>query len=134
MKLKEFKMKDQKLNQYRQGDVLLTETVLTPEQLAQAVEVPRENGERLVLALGEATGHAHTVRTPGVKLLELDGVRFLHVPPGQPFELRHEYPDGRPTKDHDWLQVKPTVNEKDTFFRFDPQHEYTPEKLVRVAD
>lgn len=49
----------------RQGDVLLVAVAALPSDCA---EVPPE-GQRLVLAHGEATGHAYTGKTPLVTTL-----------------------------------------------------------------
>ena len=63
----------------RQGDVLIVATNTIPEN-TQPVE--RENG-RVVLAHGEATGHAHVIDDPTVLFLESDlgelADRFLRV-------------------------------------------------------
>jgi hypothetical protein len=62
--------------QYRQGDVLLVAVPAIPEN---ARPRPRDQG-RIVLALGEATGHAHAIADPQATLLEtLLQERFLHV-------------------------------------------------------
>src|SRR5262245_27237384 len=45
----------------RQGDVMLIEVVSLPPKVSV---VPRDPYGRCVLALGEATGHAHVVTTP----------------------------------------------------------------------
>ncbi|MER5636081.1 hypothetical protein ABT095_03915 [Kitasatospora sp. NPDC002227] len=57
---------------YRQGDVLI---VPVPEEAAPVsghglTEQPRDGRGRLVLALGEVTGHAHAVVGPGRLLRE----------------------------------------------------------------
>lgn len=49
----------------RQGDVLLVE--VTEEIPAEAKKVERDHG-RVVLAYGEATGHAHAIPHPGATL------------------------------------------------------------------
>ena len=70
---------------FRQGDVLLRR-VANPEP---GTEVPRDNGT-LVIAQGEATGHAHTVASPRAKLIEsVNGNRYLLVE-GEPAEVRHQ--------------------------------------------
>lgn len=51
--------------QVRQGDVLITRKVLDRGTL-----VARENG-RIVLAHGEATGHAHAIRSDHAELYDL---------------------------------------------------------------
>ena len=61
---------------YRQGDVLLIPADAVP---AAATKVARE-GHRIVLALGEATGHAHAVETLGAELFALQTDRYLKVP------------------------------------------------------
>jgi hypothetical protein len=66
---------------FRQGDVLL---VPIPDSQLPEDEVPlaRDTRGRLVLALGEATGHAHAVGAPDADLLaaaaDLDR-RFLRI-------------------------------------------------------
>lgn len=44
---------------YRQGDVLIAPVACKPETACEEIE--RENG-RLILAHGEATGHAHAIK------------------------------------------------------------------------
>ena len=64
---------------FRQGDVLLVPVTRLPEQ---ARRLPRDARGRLVLALGEVTGHAHAVAAPDAELLDDPGPvggRFLRV-------------------------------------------------------
>ncbi|MGW4424264.1 hypothetical protein [Streptosporangium sp. NPDC004631] len=71
---------------YRQGDILIVpvreETV--PASALTSPSVPRDAHGRLVLALGEATGHAHAVVGSGtlVRGLRPMDPDFLHVPAG----------------------------------------------------
>lgn len=51
---------------YRQGDVLLVRAAQLPRNIRK---LARRDG-RLVLADGEATGHAHAIEEPGVQLYE----------------------------------------------------------------
>jgi hypothetical protein len=75
---------------YRQGDVLL---VAVPAVLRDARPLPRERG-RIVLALGEATGHAHAIADPQAALLETElQQRFLNVLAEGGVLLRHEEHD-----------------------------------------
>lgn len=53
-------------NQVRQGDVLIT-TVLSLPKEAILTEVGENDGNKVVLAEGEATGHSHTVKREKVK-------------------------------------------------------------------
>ncbi|MEV0901731.1 hypothetical protein [Actinoplanes sp. NPDC049802] len=66
---------------YRQGDVLI---IPVPEgDVPACAPVPRDRRGRMVLARGEATGHAHVVGGPGLQLLaDLDDPErmFLEVP------------------------------------------------------
>src|SRR4051812_38951511 len=96
--------------QYRQGDVLLCEVDQIP---LTATPVPR-NGHRVVVALGELTGHAHAFAA-GAWLFrdEGSGQSFLAI--GQEgAELEHEehapirLPEGR--------------------YELKRQREYTPQK------
>lgn len=71
--------------QARQGDVLLIGIDNPPPQGARPVEP--EDG-RIVLARGEATGHAHVIEEDRACLFETpDGARYLRV--GAPAALRH---------------------------------------------
>lgn len=63
---------------FRQGDLLFVPITSLP---ASSRKVPRQEG-RLILARGEATGHAHAVVESAVWLLESPdqpGVAFLDV-------------------------------------------------------
>ena len=65
---------------YRQGDVLIV-PVGESELPAGLVPAPRDRG-RMVLARGEATGHAHVATGEGLTLLCLPDdleTMFLHV-------------------------------------------------------
>lgn len=52
------------MTQYRQGDVLLDRLGRKPSNLRPA---PRDEHDRVVLAHGERTGHAHVFRASGVQ-------------------------------------------------------------------
>lgn len=74
-------------NMIRQGDVLLVPVAGTP---AGARPIARVAG-RLILAEGEATGHAHAVSDPGAELLDGDlEARFLRVLEEGGVTLGHE--------------------------------------------
>ncbi len=81
---------------FRQGDVLLVP--IPDSQLPEAVvPLARDARGKLVLALGEATGHAHAVGAPDADLLadaaDLDR-RFLRIVTGA--VLTHEEHDPIP--------------------------------------
>ena len=99
---------------YRQGDLLFIEDKL-PENTEQ---VAREDG-KLILARGEATGHAHTIRTPGVELHLLDGRRWVVAPDGGT-TVTHE--------EHVPLSLPLGV------WRVAQQREYTPAGIRPVMD
>jgi hypothetical protein len=69
----------------RQGDVLLQRVEKMPTSLQRQA---REEG-RIVLAHGEATGHAHAIREPGCELYQMSGERYLEVT-AENCVLRHE--------------------------------------------
>jgi len=58
---------------YQQGDVLIESVERIP---AEAREVKHNNG-RLILAAGEATGHAHAITALGAMLLQKDNDLFV---------------------------------------------------------
>ena len=75
------------MRQLRQGDVLLVRVASIPEE-ARRVE---PHGGRIVLATGEATGHAHEIMAAGAVLLETSPEeRFLRVLADGGVELTHE--------------------------------------------
>jgi len=76
------------MRQIRQGDVLLVRLEQTPEEFLERSQrridpVPRESG-RLVLAEGEATGHAHVIESDDAELF-LEDQHLLD--PGEAAEL-----------------------------------------------
>jgi hypothetical protein len=72
---------------YRQGDVLIVpvDAEKVPSYLVDASGEQRDVRGRLVLALGEVTGHAHAVTGPGRLIREpgdASGRMLLHLPSG----------------------------------------------------
>lgn len=71
---------------YRQGDVLIVplDESAVPPHVADAEQEPRDGRGRMVLALGEVTGHAHAVLGPGRLVREpgVFGPLLLHLPDG----------------------------------------------------
>jgi len=105
---------------YRQGDVLVVpiDEATVPAGLIPA---PRDRSGRLVLAYGEATGHAHVASGEGLKLLCLPddlASMFLHV------ETR-----GRITHEEHGPIALPAG-----YYRVIRQREYVPGSVRPVAD
>lgn len=103
----------------RQGDVLLMRVLKIPKD---AVEEPAK-GKKIILALGEATGHHHRFEfldtSHNVKLFKTgSGVRYLEV--SAPADLLHE--------EHATARVGAGC------WMLPVQVEYTPAELRRVAD
>ena len=101
----------------RQGDVL----IVPVEEIPATVEaVERENGY-IVLAHGEATGHAHKIKDQHAALFrdpELMAV-FMHVT-GDVVALEHD--------EHDTITVPAGK------YQVIRQREYTPDAIRNVAD
>jgi hypothetical protein len=103
----------------RQGDVLLVRVKRIPKDaIAQEVK-----GNKVVLALGEATGHHHRFefldKTHNAKLyVAVGGARYLDV--SAPSDLLHEEHSTAPVPAGKWLVPQ--------------QVEYTPQALRNVAD
>lgn len=72
------------MKQARQGDVFIERVKSIPEG---AVPAKRVNGA-WVLAEGEATGHAHTIKQDYGELFEKDGTLYLKV--DAPAPLKHQ--------------------------------------------
>ena len=100
----------------RQGDVLLIPT--SPP--TNHTPVKRDQG-RVILAYGEATGHAHAIHHPNCDLVTTDAADelFLLVY-GDDVDLVHQ--------EHSTLTITPGS------YRVVRQREYTPEAPVWVAD
>src|SRR5689334_10760214 len=98
---------------YRQGDVLLIPINNLP---VEAIEEKRE--ERIVLAYGEVTGHAHAIHTKSAKTFVANDNRYLRVV--ESTVLQHE--------EHDPIKL-PSGDYKVLI-----QKEYTPEEIRNVAD
>jgi hypothetical protein len=102
---------------YRQGDVLLVEVARRP---SDARAVPREQG-RLVLAHGEATGHAHVVADAGAELVTREQAEELYLlVHGTEVVLEHE--------EHEAITLPPGS------YRVIRQREYAPDSVRFVAD
>lgn len=74
------------MDQIRQGDVLLVRVSSLPEGAKKQSE-----GNQIVLAYGEATGHSHTLITkerPAVTFLAPDGSVFLQL--GEEATITHQ--------------------------------------------
>ena len=115
---------------YRQGDVLI-ERLDGPEP-TPGPAVEREAG-RIVLALGEATGHAHAIRERGAVLYALaedltpagdaawaEAARILRVTAKKGVDLRHE--------EHSTIHLPAGT------YRVTRQREWTGEDERRVED
>lgn len=110
------------MQQFRQGDVLV-ESVRRPKALGTLV--PRDR-DRVVLAYGEVTGHAHAIvpddgiaDIPAAQLFEAPGgARYLIVDRG--CTLVHE--------EHGLIPLAPGA------YKVTRQREYSPEAIRQVAD
>lgn len=107
---------------YRQGDILIVPVAdaEVPARLAEEAGEARDGRGRLVLALGEVTGHAHAVPGPGRLVREGGefGPMLLHLPQG-----------GRVV--HEEHAVIPLPK---GWFRVIRQREYLPGAVRVVAD
>ena len=105
--------------QIRQGDVLLVR--IDNDDTEGYMPVPRDAG-RVVLAYGEATGHAHAIYDDGATLLRRganDNDRILKIE-GNVVYLRHE--------EHTKHELPPGL------YRVVRQREYSADEIRRVAD
>ena len=106
---------------FRQGDVLIELVAALP---AGAKDVTAE--DRIVLAYGEATGHAHAIYEPQTetkpqgkaRLWDAGAERYLQVI--EKTSLNHE--------EHAPIVLEPGI------YRVGQQREYSPEEIRHVAD
>ena len=96
-----------KQNEYRQGDVLLVKVAAIPEGAKQ-----KDN----VLALGEATGHHHTLE--GGDVMVKDGIQYVVA--RQRTRLVHQ--------EHGQIEIPKGK------YKVALQHEYSPTENRRVMD
>jgi hypothetical protein len=99
-----------KPNIYRQGDVLLQRIEQLPENA-----LPVEWKDRVVLAYGEVTGHAHAISTQYAKMYTWKGDRLLEIKSGA--KLVHE--------EHAAISLP------EGFYKVIQQREYVPEAPPR---
>jgi len=99
---------------YRQGDLLIEEVAAIPTGAK-----PRKAAKRLVLAEGEATGHAHTIAASEARLLDDDGATYLEVQEALAM-LTHD--------EHASIELPRGA------YRVIRQREYAPEAPRQVAD
>ncbi|MEV5572873.1 hypothetical protein AB0L06_22740 [Spirillospora sp. NPDC052269] len=107
---------------YRQGDILIVPVAedAVPQALRELPPAPRDGRGRMVLALGEATGHAHALTCEGKLLRDPNPLApdFLHLPSGG--RLGHE--------EHAAISLPKG------WYRVIRQREYVPGAVRVVAD
>jgi hypothetical protein len=121
-----------KRTSYRQGDVFLQPVETLPQGL---VATSRDEHDRIVLAHGETSGHAHAIRDRDVAGFRFDTaaseasgihaeVDFITV--GGSASLNHELVSGVKAE-HEPVGLSGS-------YRVIQQREYSPEAVRRVAD
>ncbi|GAA4955541.1 hypothetical protein ACPA54_01415 [Uniformispora flossi] len=77
---------------YRQGDILLlpVDDTAVPAGVTGLPAKPRDGRGRIVLALGEVTGHAHAVVGAGTLFLDPEPTTIGHLKLDAPTRLVHE--------------------------------------------
>lgn len=96
----------------RQGDVTL---VRVDERPPFVREASRDKHGRVVLAYGEASGHAHALHGQNVtgfraqtrEMAAFAGLDYIEVGGGEALDLKHEYSDGRWTHEHKPVTLAP---------------------------
>lgn len=108
--------------QYRQGDIFLEKAdddLPELEDCKQSIE-GNEVDKFIVLALGEATGHAHKLSSQGAILKKAVNSNQFFLVVKEPSDLIHE--------EHSKISLPPGK------YRVRRQRIYTPEKPIFVAD
>lgn len=105
--------------QGRQGDVLIQRRDdITIDQLKEAQKIGQDN---VVLAEGEATGHAHRVAQAMIALYVLNEIMLLHIPPeAERVPVTHE--------EHNEVWLEPGI------YEIKRQREYRGGQVQRVMD
>jgi hypothetical protein len=100
---------------YRQGDVLIE---YFGDKLPDGIKQLPADKNRVVLAYGEVTGHAHALTAKTSTLYEWQGNRLLEIT--KETDLVHE--------EHSAITLAPGI------YKIVQQREYTPEAIRNVAD
>lgn len=100
------------MEMYRQGDVLVVRT--------HAIPITATRQPTCVVARGEATGHAHQIKTDAVLWLDEDGTKYVEVL-GHEAVLSHE-------------EHGPITLQGPAVYRVTQQREYTPDEIRNVQD
>jgi len=98
--------------QARQGDVLILSATAIPNTATKHA--------RCVLALGEATGHAHQIKEDAFLWVDTDGTKYIEVF-GSEATVKHE-------------EHGPIVLAGPAIYQVVQQREYTPEEIRNVQD
>jgi len=104
------------MQMYRQGDVLIQRVNTELPEDAEVIKPDEKN--RLVLAEGEATGHAHVVPAVAGALYAAQAAMMLQVT--QSTQVLHE--------EHSPIDLDPGL------YKITRQREYFPTEIRRVAD
>jgi mannose-6-phosphate isomerase-like protein (cupin superfamily) len=109
-----------KLQMFRQGDVLLRQVREIPADAVVTEKKDQFGNERIVLAYGEVTGHAHAIHDLDQVdvFVKGDGTMYLQVKDA--VDLKHE--------EHGTVLL-PAGNYERVI-----QREYSPEEIRNVAD
>jgi hypothetical protein len=108
----------EQLKMFRQGDVL----IVPVRSIPKAVKPVAREGGSVILAHGEATGHAHKIKDQRAALFrdpKLMAV-FMHVSGNAPVALEHD--------EHSTIQIPPGD------YQVIRQREYSPQAIRNVAD
>ena len=97
---------------YRQGDVLILSATVIPNTATKQA--------RCILALGEATGHAHQITEEAFLWVDTDGSKYIEVF-GSEATVQHE-------------EHGPIVLSGPSIYRVVQQREYSPSEIRNVAD
>lgn len=101
-------------DQFRQGDVFIERIDRVPQEA-----VKQQPGERVILAHGEVTGHAHEIACDAADAWK-QGVDTVAVVVKSPTKVTHQ--------EHGPIPLRRGT------FQITRQREYSPEEVRRVAD
>lgn len=104
----------------RQGDVLLRRVESIPETAKVAEKKDQAGNDRIVLAYGEVTGHAHAIHDLDVVDVFVTGEGVMYLQVKEEAKLQHE--------EHGTIALPPGNYERTI------QREYSPEAIRDVRD
>lgn len=105
------------IEQYRQGDIFVEKSDII---ISDEFETNEKADDRIILAYGEATGHAHAIKNDNVIFYKHKKEKKLYLVVNNDCKIEHEEHGEIPLKNNIYEVIR--------------QREYTPQEIRYVVD